>query len=268
MNQFINSLTVTMTPNMKIKILYQDEDLMVIGKPAGVTVNRADTVGEKTIQDWAEKRILNTEYRIQNKKYRMDHSEFSIQNSVFYARSGIVHRLDKETSGCLIIAKTPQAFADLQRQFKHREVNKEYLALVHGQVEPALGAIRVPLSRSRFDRQKFAVSPGGRISETSYQVVSLLTIHNSLFTLLKLFPTTGRTHQIRVHLKYFGHPIVADAKYAGKRAAADRSWCPRLFLHAAKIIFFHPTNKHVTTVVAPLPEDLKAATTKLSIETA
>ena len=250
---------------MDIKILFEDNQLMVIDKPAGMTVNRADTVGEGTVQDWAEKRILNTEYRIPNnkKKQTTAHSVFSIQNSVFWERSGIVHRLDKETSGCLIIAKTPAAFTELQRQFKQREVKKEYLALVHGQVEPRQGTIRVPLSRSRLDRQKFAVSASGRPAETYYQVVQVFQglssrrVLENRFTLIRLFPTTGRTHQIRVHLKYFGHPIVADAKYAGeKRAKQDRIWCPRLFLHAAKIAFTHPLSGKSLSIEAPLPADL------------
>ena len=242
---------------MDIKILFEDNQLMVIDKPAGVTVNRADTVGEKTVQDWAEEKMTNDELRMTN-----DHSTFLF-------RSGIVHRLDKETSGCLIIAKTEAAFIELQRQFKAREVKKEYLALVHGRVEPKQGTIRVPLARSRLDRQKFAVSPEGKQPETSYTVHSVFSIQNSEFSLLRLFPKTGRTHQIRVHLKYFGHPIVADEKYAGeKRAKLDRTWCPRLFLHAAKITFFHPLTKKELTVESALPEDLKETLPKLSIETA
>ncbi len=248
-----------MALKMKIRILYQDGDLTVIDKPAGVTVNRADTVGEGTVQDWAEKKILNDKYRILNEKInsvKKDNSVFSIQYSVFHSRSGIVHRLDKETSGCLIIAKTPAAFAELQRQFKDREVKKEYLALVHGKVEPSSGAIRVPLSRSRLDRQKFTVSSGGRMAETSYEVISYYSLLLTPYSLLRLFPKTGRTHQIRVHLKYFGHPIVADAKYGGKRAAADRPWCPRMFLHAAKITFIHPLSGKSLSIEAPLPADL------------
>ena len=144
---------------------------------------------------------------------------------------------------------------------------EEYLALVHGRVEPKQGTIRVPLARSRLDRQKFAVTPGGRMAETSYEVLRALSSSN--FAFLRLFPTTGRTHQIRVHLKYFGHPIVADEKYAGeKRAKLDRTWCPRLFLHAAKITFFHPLTKKELTVESALPEDLKETLPKLSIETA
>ena len=282
---------------MDIKILFEDEYLMVIDKPPGVVVNRVETMEAKTVQDWAEEKIPNTEYRIPNQKtFNLLHnSEFSIQNSVFVERSGIVHRLDKETSGCLIIAKTPEAFTELQRQFKERKVKKKYLALVHGLVEPKEGTIKVPLVRSHHDRDRFTVSAGGRVSETNYEVEKQFSVLGSrlsvlsqavvglpvletdqlktdkpgtesgkpitdnrieYFSLLSIYPKTGRTHQIRVHFKYFGHPLVSDEKYGGKRAPEDRKWCPRIFLHAAKIEFCHPVKKNKVSVACDLPADL------------
>ena len=223
---------------MNIPILYEDDYLMVINKPAGVVVNRGETERGETVADWLEN---NFQFSI-----------FNFQN----LRLGIVHRLDKETSGCLIIAKTPEAFTELQRQFKGREVKKEYLALVHGKVEPKEGTIKVPIARSHHDRDKFTVVAGGRISETSYEVASQLAINGSPLTLLKVFPKTGRTHQIRVHFKYFGHPLVSDEKYGGSIAAEDRKWCPRIFLHAAKIEFLHPVKKNKISIEAGLPSDL------------
>ena len=109
--------------------------------------------------------------------------------------------------------------------------------MVHGRVEPKEGTIKVPIARSHHDRDKFAVVVGGRISETGYEVVSQFAIGNSQLALLRIYPKTGRTHQIRVHFKYFGHPLVSDEKYAGNIALEDRKWCPRIFLHAAKIEF-------------------------------
>ncbi|MEK7111241.1 MAG: RluA family pseudouridine synthase, partial [Patescibacteria group bacterium] len=204
---------------MNIQILYEDNSLMVVNKPAGTVVNRVETEKGETIQDWLEN---NFQFSI-----------FNFQN----LRSGIVHRLDKETSGCLIIAKTEEAFVDLQRQFRERVVKKEYLALVHGRVEPKEGTIKVPIARSHHDRDKFAVVVGGRISETGYEVVSQFArppglrpcevgqaIGNSQLALLRIYPKTGRTHQIRVHFKYFGHPLVSDEKYAGNIALEDRKW--------------------------------------------
>lgn len=228
--------------DFNIPILYEDKSLLVVNKPSGLTVNKSETAGY-TLQDWVDDYLS------------LDASDSS---DIFHQRSGIVHRLDKDTSGCLIIAKTPAAFLELQLQFKSRRVRKEYLALVHGYIEPREGIIRAPLGRSRYDRQKFAVTPGGRISETSYRVVSRLTNNDLRFSLLSVFPKTGRTHQIRVHLRYFGHPIVADVKYAGgKQAVKDLIWCPRLFLHAAKITFTHPVSLKSICVRTDLPEDLE-----------
>ena len=240
---------------MDIQILYEDNSLMVINKPAGVVVNRVETEKGETVQEWMEQR-QKAKGKRQKAIICRNPSSFFLLPSSFESRSGIVHRLDKETSGCLIIAKTPEAFIELQRQFKAREVEKEYTALVHGRVEPKEGTIKVPIARSHHDRDKFAVSPGGRKAETSYMVHSVFSIQNSVFSLLRVFPKTGRTHQIRVHFKYFGHPLVSDEKYGGSMALEDRKWCPRMFLHAARITFIHPAKKIPLTVESPLPDDL------------
>ena len=246
---------------MNIQIFYEDDYLMVINKPAGVVVNRVKTEKGETVQDWIDNGTKVNRLTGQ-------------QAESFLQRSGIVHRLDKETSGCLIIAKTPEAFTELQRQFRAREVKKEYLALVHGMVEPKEGTIKVPIARSHHDRDKFAVVVGGRISETGYEVLrtfkglALLQQQGqalSELSLLRVFPKTGRTHQIRVHLKYFGHPLVSDEKYGGSIALEDRKWCPRIFLHAAKIIFTHPVSKKSLSVNAPTPTDLEKVIKQLTI---
>ncbi len=218
---------------------------MIINKPAGVVVNRVEMEKGETVADWSE-----SKFKVQNSKLKTN------GKSEFIERNGIVHRLDKGTSGCLIIAKTEEVFTDLQRQFRERLVKKEYLALVHGKVEPKEGTIKVPIARSHHDRDKFTVIAGGRISETSYSVVSRLAINDSRLTLLKVFPKTGRTHQIRVHFKYFGHPLVSDEKYGGSVALEDLKWCPRIFLHAAKIEFYHPVTKDKVSIEADLPPDL------------
>lgn len=245
---------------INIPILYEDDSLMVINKPAGVVVNRVETEKGETVADWVEnrKKVNRLKGQQARKRIKSGFSTFQPSSlSAFQQRSGIVHRLDKETSGCLIIAKTEEAFVELQRQFRERLVKKEYLALVHGKVEPKEGTIKVPIARSHHDRDMFAVVVGGRISETSYSVVSRLAINDSRLTLLKVFPKTGRTHQIRVHFKYFGHPLVSDEKYGGSISVDDRKWCSRIFLHAAKIEFLHPVKKNKILIEAGLPADLE-----------
>lgn len=194
--------------NSEPQIIYEDEAVLVINKPAGMVVNNAQSVKEETVQDWAEK------------------------------RSGmLVHRLDKETSGVMVIAKTPEALAALQRQFKARQVTKIYVALVYGKLVPATGVIAVPLRRSKQNREKFTVKAGGKSAETEYRVKR----YYPGYTQVELRPRTGRTHQIRVHLAYMGHPVVGDERYAGqKQSRADRLVEPRHRLEAVVLGFYHP----------------------------
>jgi len=225
------------------RIVFEDEEILVLDKPAGMVVNRAKTVREKTVQDWLE-------------------SKFPI-SSEFVQRAGIVHRLDKETSGLLLVAKTPKAFANLQQQFKERKVEKKYFALVHGRVEPKEGEICLPVGRLPWRRERFGVLPEGRKAISKYKIISCFP--KDEFTLLEVSPKTGRTHQIRVHLRYFGHPIAADKFYLGKkRLKKDLQWCPRLFLHASYLGFFHPKTGKWVEFALELPEDLKQVLKKLT----
>ncbi len=234
----------------EITILFQDDALLVIDKPSGIIVNKADTTkGQVTVQDWAEDKlgIKNYELRI-------------MEDSDFYNRGGIVHRLDKETSGILLIAKTPEAFLELQRQFKERVVKKTYLALSHGAIVPEEGEISVPVGRLPWNRKQFGVVAGGREAMTKYKVISTFPspIGNEQLTLVELYPETGRTHQIRVHLKHIGYPIFADFLYAGRKTARDdRRLLSRVFLHAAKISFLHPSTGEQVSFESPLPEELQ-----------
>src|SRR5215469_8770459 len=146
-------------------IIFEDKDYLVINKPPGVTVNRSETTKtEETVQDWAEKRIGIT-YKDADRKY--GDADWNPEDD-FYKRGGIVHRLDKETSGVLLIAKTPFAFVQLQKQFRERIVKKTYVALAHGLIEPPTGEIHVPVGRLPWNRNRFGVLPGGRESKTSY----------------------------------------------------------------------------------------------------
>ncbi len=234
---------------MEIGVLYEDEELLVLDKPSGMTVNRADTTrGEQTVQDWVE-----TKLKIKNEKLKIG------GESDFYKRAGIVHRLDKETSGVLLVAKTKEAFLDLQAQFKERKIGKTYVALVHGKLEGE-GEISVPVGRLPWNRKRFGVIAEGREAATRYKTINnlQLTINKEPLTLLELYPKSGRTHQIRVHLKYINHPVFADPLYAGRKTSRnDRKLLPRIFLHASKISFFHPKTHLLVSLESPMPKKLE-----------
>ncbi|MBI2337593.1 RluA family pseudouridine synthase [Candidatus Daviesbacteria bacterium] len=246
------------------RIIYQDNCLLVLDKPAGLVVDKSNTSKEKALED-----ILKEDYKIE------------------LFRGGIVHRLDKDTSGILLVAKTQKSLENLQNQFQERTVKKEYVALVHGEVlQP--GVVEGSIGRNPGNREKFTVLEEGKEAETEYQPISnsqfsilnLQSIFNNFnkiqmrklermlynqFTLLKCLPKTGRTHQIRVHLKYINHPIVSDEKYAGRKMyRLDKRWCPRMFLHAQKIGFKHPETGDWMELESNLPEDLKKALRNLS----
>jgi 23S rRNA pseudouridine1911/1915/1917 synthase len=249
------------------KIIFEDNFILVIDKPAGWIVNRAETTrDEETVQDWIESHLkVPREDKVARVPQARNARGALDSRDTFFARSGIVHRLDKETSGILLIANTPQAFFNLQRQFKERKIKKRYLALVHGKITPVEGVIEVPIARSPFDREKFGVFLGGRPARTKYKVKKNHTLDTKRYTLLELAPTTGRTHQIRVHLKFIGHPVVGDEKYAGRKTArADRKWCPRQFLHASYLSFIHPKTGKKVVISSKLPSDLKRIIMTLS----
>ncbi|MDP2585459.1 MAG: RluA family pseudouridine synthase [Candidatus Levybacteria bacterium] len=185
--------------------------------------------------------------------------EFRDSSFEFVARSGIVHRLDKETSGIILVAKTLEAFINLQAQFKERKVQKTYLALAHGKIEPAEGEINVSVGRLPWNRKRFGVVAEGRESVTHYRVISnyQLPATNESLTLVELSPKTGRTHQIRVHLQYIKHPIFADPLYAGRKTSRnDRKLLSRVFLHASKISFSHPETGKVLAFESSIPQGL------------
>jgi 23S rRNA pseudouridine1911/1915/1917 synthase len=183
-------------------------------------------------------------------------------------RPGIVHRLDKETSGLILVAKNDRAHRDLQAQFKARTVEKEYLALVEGHIEPAQGRINAPIGRHPTDRQRQAVlppdpitgQPRGRSAITEYRVLGYYTapVHDGSgiahFSLVSAKPQTGRTHQIRVHFAWRKHPLVGDRIYGYKR---QRLPLDRHFLHAHRLQFRLPSSGEERTFVAPLPNELQ-----------
>ncbi len=252
--------------NMTFSVMYEDESVLVLNKPAGVTVNRADTTkNEITVQEWVEDYLKIPKSEIPNTSQKQNtHNQESLEcigsDVEFLHRSGIVHRLDKETSGILLIAKTLTAFENLQKQFKERLVKKTYSALVHGRVLPEEGIINAPVGRQSWNRKRFGVVAGGREALTRYKTIRNITskTQKETLTLLGLYPETGRTHQIRVHLKYIGYPIFGDPLYAGRKTSrTDRKILSRVFLHASKISFFHPQTEKSVTFESELPNELQ-----------
>ena len=169
-------------------------------------------------------------------------------------RPGIVHRLDKDTSGVLVIAKDAATLADLGTQFRNREVEKQYVAFVWGRLRRHTGTISEPIGRNPTHRKRMAVRQGGREAITSFEVCEQL----DGVTMLRLFPKTGRTHQIRVHLAAIGHPIVGDALYGRGRTRPGGAFIQRQALHAERLTFRHPHTGLRMSFVAPLAADLVA----------
>lgn len=248
-----------MASSNSISIIHQEDSFLVLNKPAGLVVDPNETTKEETLAD-----ILTRDFNIK------------------LFRGGIVHRLDKDTSGIILVAKTQEALENLQSQFKERIIKKEYLALCHGVVTES-GKIEGSIGRNPGNREKFIVLEDGREAVTEYEPIQSLvmsselierifegfnkiqlrklrTMNYELFTLLRCKPHTGRTHQIRVHLKYINYPIVSDEKYTGRKIyRLDKRWCPRMFLHAEKIGFKHPVSGEWMELGSALPEDLRGA---------
>ena len=232
---------------MKPEIIFQDKEFIVINKPAGLSVNRADTSRlEYTLQDWVEENF--------------DIPKTS--ESDFAKRGGIVHRLDKETSGALVIALTEKSFISLQKQFKEKKVKKKYLALCHGKLIEE-GEINVPIGRLPWNRMRFGVIPQGRESYTSFKTIGYFEFgekkNREVLSLVEVFPKTGRTHQIRVHFQYAGHPLFADSLYAGrKNIQKDRKLLNRHFLHASYLSVEDPESGKAREFEVPLTNQLSS----------
>ena len=220
-----------------LAVLFEDEAVLVLDKPSGLTVHPGSGQKDGTLANALVFHLRN------------------LPTVGGHDRPGIVHRLDKDTSGVMLVAKTEAAHRALSRQFAAREVHKEYLAVVHGTVTGERGRIDLPLGRSSAGRTKMAVRvEGGRPSVTEWKVEERLARH----TVVRCFPHTGRTHQIRVHLLSEDHPIVGDPVYGWKSSPGD-DLATRLLLHAHRIAFTHPTTGAALTFVAPLPPAFVAA---------
>jgi 23S rRNA pseudouridine1911/1915/1917 synthase len=220
----------TVTP-LNLPILYEDEEVIVINKPAGILTHaKGGVVTEATVADFIQPHLR---------------SNFTGADA---DRAGIVHRLDRDTSGVLIAAKTPKAAEWLQEQFAERHAKKIYIALVDGHLEPPAALLKLPIDRNPKAPQSFRVNAGGKSAETSYTVQEYLP----KTTLVELHPHTGRTHQLRVHMAYVNHPIIGDRLYG----TAVTELNGRLFLHAAQLKITLP-NGETRTFKAPLPPELQ-----------
>lgn len=242
-DQIFVELPAELTPSIRpeaipLDIVYEDDSLLVVNKPAGMVVHPAAGIFQGT--------LVNA---------LLAHCP-QVANVGGVERAGIVHRLDKETSGLIVVAKDPQTHAALQRLFKRRLVRKTYVALVDGQVQPREGIIEVPIGRDPKVRLRMTVSRTGRPAVTQYRVVEVFPRH----TLLEVRPHTGRTHQIRVHLAWLGYPVVGDRVYGHRRPSIPLD---RHFLHARDLAFVHPVTGQKLALTAPLPPELVAVLNEL-----
>ncbi|MCL4504921.1 MAG: RluA family pseudouridine synthase, partial [Chloroflexi bacterium] len=238
-----------------LNILYEDEDVIAVDKPAGMVVHPGAGIAAGTLAN----AILAHAPQVA-----------TVGDSL---RPGIVHRLDKETSGIVLLAKTQDAYVALQRQFKARAIKKVYLALCVGDVQPPRGVIKKPIGRDPARRQRMAIVVGGRESVTQYAIAEVYAIaqprtvegfegltlqKGARYSFIQVRPATGRTHQIRVHLASIGFPVVGDAVYgATRRDPLSRAIAPRHLLHASELSFDLPASGQTVHLVAPMPADMR-----------
>lgn len=223
--------------DIPIEIVWQDEDFAVVNKPQGMVVHPAPGAYDNTLVNALLFKL----------------SSLSGINGV--ARPGIVHRLDKDTSGLLVVAKNDFAHISLQKQIAEKSAKRYYYALVDGVVQKDSGEIRNFLARSTADRKKYAVAKDGRLAITLYKVVK----RYSAYTLMEYELKTGRTHQIRVHSRYIGHPVVGDRTYGG----SDAFGLNGQLLHAYKLVLTHPRTGEEMIFTAPLPDYFQSVLDKL-----
>jgi len=231
-----------------LDIIYEDDDLAVINKPAGMMVH----AGAGASEDARNRGTLVN---------ALLHHLGSLSEVGGELRPGIVHRLDKETSGLIVVAKNDAAHRNLSAQFAAREVKKKYVALVHGWVKKDSGTLSQSISRDRVRRTRMTTRlEGGRSAVTHYRVVRRLDTRFGKFTLLDVKIDTGRTHQIRVHVAATGHPVVGDTMYGAPRQARGKNAVislARNFLHAAELEFRHPHTGETIALKSELPEELR-----------
>ena len=257
---------------LPVPVLFEDSDVLVLNKPADLVVHSDGRTDEPTVVDWlltnrpevkgvGEPLVKDEGLKIKPARRSLGaggDSERSLD------RSGIVHRLDRETSGALLIAKNQLAFGKLKKQFQKQQVRKTYHAFVYGRVKNDEGVIDRPIARSRVNPVLWSATRGrkgeDREAVTEYRVLK----RTDEFTLLELHPRTGRTHQLRVHLKAINYPVVCDKLYAPNRECA--LGFSRLALHSRALSFLHPISGERMTVESSYPKDFEAALKILNLD--
>lgn len=230
---------MTAIPSIELPILYEDEDCVVVNKPVGtLSHSKGPFNPEATVASWLAEHLVK---KGQKPAWIL---ELDVERgSPHNPRAGVVHRLDRATSGVMICAKTPAALAHLQKQFSTRKTKKTYMAIVSGHLQPEHAIIDMPIGRSSTNPKTFTVTSEGKDAVTEYKVTTSV----SGMDLVELKPVTGRTHQLRVHMHHQGHPIIGDTFYGGKPA-------DRLMLHALSLEITLP-NSERKVFEAPLPAD-------------
>ena len=250
--------------DIALDVVYEDGDLAVVNKPAGMMVHAGSGASEDARSQGTLVNAL---------LHRFQH----LSSTGGDLRPGIVHRLDKSTSGLIVVAKNDRAHAALAALFSGRKIQKTYIALVHGAVERPRGTITAAVSRDPVRRTRMTTRPNenARSAVSHYEVMQRLETRFGKFSLVQVRIETGRTHQIRVHMASLGHPVVGDTLYGGAgqltavsparrgKAEPERIRLERNFLHAAKLEFLHPLTAKPIVLEAPLPEELKALLTRL-----
>lgn len=239
-----------------MEIIFENDDYLVINKPAGIMVHGDGRSTEKTVADFVLEKYSDIKEVGEPMIVRIGDMEKTIY------RPGIVHRLDKDTSGVMVVAKNQKTFEYLKNQFKNRKVQKTYNAIVWGRFKTKKGLVDESIGRSPSDFRRWSANRGkrGKLREatTEYRVLDEFEKNGDIFSFMEIRPKTGRTHQIRVHMQFLHHPIVCDPLYAGKKPCVLLG---RLALHA-KNLEFCDLNGVLQCFEAPLPEDILGALAK------